>query len=79
MTVMFQIVEDASPPTPERFSSPLCSSVQPGAEQLFEYEDRIPLLRRVSADLQKNGSARPLMANLELDSPIPVQRITSPP
>ncbi|KAH8986843.1 hypothetical protein EDB92DRAFT_1217272 [Lactarius akahatsu] len=34
--------------------------------------DRIPFLRSVNADLQKNGSARHLMANLELDSPIPV-------
>ncbi|KAH9022680.1 hypothetical protein EDB85DRAFT_2293157 [Lactarius pseudohatsudake] len=35
-------------------------------------QDRIPFLRRVNADLQKNGSARHLMANLELDSPIHV-------
>ncbi|KAI9434170.1 hypothetical protein H4582DRAFT_1980781, partial [Lactarius indigo] len=35
-------------------------------------QDTIFLLRRVSADLQKNGAARHLMANLELDSPIPV-------
>ncbi|KAH9028019.1 hypothetical protein EDB83DRAFT_2319580 [Lactarius deliciosus] len=62
-------------------------SMRPSAEQLFEHEwlknhwglnkdlrpqDSIPFLRRVSADLQKNGAARHLMANLELDSPIPV-------
>ncbi len=35
-------------------------------------QDSIPFLRRVSADLQKNGAARHLIANLELDSPIPV-------
>ena len=34
-------------------------------------QDSIPFLRRVSADLQKNGVARHLMANLELDSPVP--------
>ena len=33
--------------------------------------DGIPFLRRVSADLQKNGVARYLIANLELDSPVP--------
>ncbi|KAI9435348.1 hypothetical protein H4582DRAFT_1817761 [Lactarius indigo] len=94
---MFQIVEDESPPIPERFSGPLVAflkecfhkdpSMRPSAEQLFEHEwlknhwglnkdlrpqDSIPFLRRVSADLQKNGAARHLMANLELDSPIPV-------
>ncbi|KAH8996588.1 hypothetical protein EDB83DRAFT_2534349 [Lactarius deliciosus] len=62
-------------------------SMRPSAEQLFEHEwlknhwglnkdlrpqDSIPFLRRVSADLQKNGAARHLMANLELDSQIPV-------
>ncbi|KAI9435345.1 Pkinase-domain-containing protein [Lactarius indigo] len=97
MTVMFRIVEDESPPIPERFSGPLVAflkecfhkdpSMRPSAEQLFEHEwlknhwglnkdlrpqDSIPFLRRVSADLQKNGAARHLMANLELDSPIPV-------
>ncbi|KAH9022694.1 hypothetical protein EDB85DRAFT_2293167 [Lactarius pseudohatsudake] len=51
MTVMFRIVEDESPPTPERFFSPLVaflkecfhegSSMQQSAEQLFEHEDRI--------------------------------------
>ncbi|KAH9001955.1 hypothetical protein EDB83DRAFT_2324513 [Lactarius deliciosus] len=96
-TVMFRIVEDESPPIPERFSGPLVAflkecfhkdpSMRPSAEQLFEHEwlknhwdlnkdlrpqDSIPFLRRVSADLQKNGAARHLMANLELDSPIPV-------
>ena len=34
-------------------------------------QDSIPFLRRVSADLQKNGVARHLIANLELDSPVP--------
>jgi serine/threonine protein kinase len=34
-------------------------------------QDSIPFLRRVSTDLQKNGVARHLMANLELDSPVP--------
>ncbi|KAH9032801.1 Pkinase-domain-containing protein [Lactarius pseudohatsudake] len=97
MTVMFRIVEDESPPIPERFSGPLVAflkecfhkdpSMRPSAEQLFEHEwlknhwglnkdlrpqDSIPFLRRVSADLHKNGAARHLMANLELDSPIPV-------
>ncbi|KAI9431376.1 kinase-like protein [Lactarius indigo] len=97
MTVMFRIVEDESPPIPERFSGPLVAflkgcfhkdpSMRPSAEQLFEHEwlknhwglnkdlrpqDSIPFLRRVSADLQKNGAARHLMAKLELDSPIPV-------
>ncbi|KAH9166008.1 hypothetical protein EDB89DRAFT_2076255 [Lactarius sanguifluus] len=97
MTVMFRIVEDESPPIPERFSGPLVAFLKecfhkdplmrPSAEQLFEHEwlknhwglnkdlrpqDSIPFLRRVSADLQKNGAARHLMANLELDSPIPV-------
>ncbi|KAH8997822.1 hypothetical protein EDB86DRAFT_2828677 [Lactarius hatsudake] len=48
LKVMFRIVEDESPPTPERFSSPLVaflkecfhksSSMQPSAEQQFEYE-----------------------------------------
>ncbi|KAH9028035.1 hypothetical protein EDB83DRAFT_2319588 [Lactarius deliciosus] len=117
-TVMFRIVEDESPPIPERFSGPLVAflkecfhkdpSMRPSTEQLFEHEwlknhwgleqgesgesqlrqkgkakfeyfskdlrpqDSIPFLRRVSADLQKNGAARHLMANLELDSPIPV-------
>ena len=33
-------------------------------------QDSIPFLRRVSADLQKNGVARHLMANLELESPV---------
>ncbi|KAI9434153.1 hypothetical protein H4582DRAFT_2060347 [Lactarius indigo] len=57
-------------------------SMRPSAEPLFEHEwlknhwglnkDSIPFLRRVSADLQKNGAARHLMANLELDSPIPM-------
>ncbi|KAN0138121.1 Protein kinase-like domain containing protein [Lactarius tabidus] len=61
-------------------------AMRPSAEQLFEHEwlknhwglnndlrpqDSIPFLRRVSADLQKNGVARHLMANLELDSPVP--------
>ncbi|KAH9014720.1 kinase-like domain-containing protein [Lactarius hengduanensis] len=82
MTVMFRIVEDESPPIPERFSGPLVAFLKkcfhkdpsrPSAEQLFEHEDlrpqdRIPFLRRVNADLQKNGSARHLMANIELDS-----------
>ncbi|KAH9022698.1 hypothetical protein EDB85DRAFT_1844312, partial [Lactarius pseudohatsudake] len=94
---MFRIVEDESPPIPERFSGPLVAflkecfhkdpSMRPSAEQLFEHEwlknhwglnkdmrpqDSIPFLRRVSADLQKNCAARHLMADLELDSPIPV-------
>ncbi|KAI9434161.1 hypothetical protein H4582DRAFT_2060355 [Lactarius indigo] len=57
-------------------------SMRPSAEQLFEHKwlknhwglnkYSIPFLRRVSADLQKNGAARHLMENLELDSPIPV-------
>ncbi|KAH9166011.1 kinase-like domain-containing protein [Lactarius sanguifluus] len=62
-------------------------SMRPSAEQLFEHEwlknhwglnkvlqpqDSIPFLRRVTADLQKNGAARHLMAYLEPDSPIPV-------
>jgi hypothetical protein len=34
-------------------------------------QDSIPFLRRVSADLQKTGMARHLMASLELDSPVP--------
>ena len=34
-------------------------------------QDSIPFLRRVSADLQKNGVARHLITNLELDSPVP--------
>ncbi|KAN0138154.1 hypothetical protein V8E53_004043 [Lactarius tabidus] len=61
-------------------------AMRPSAEQLFEHEwsknhwglnndlrppDSIPFLRRVSADLQKNGVVRHLMANLELDSPTP--------
>ncbi|KAH9020674.1 kinase-like domain-containing protein [Lactarius pseudohatsudake] len=83
-TVMFRIVEDKSPPTPERFSSPLVaflkecfhegSSMQPSAEQLFENEDLGPhtFPSAGKCRLQKNGSARQLMANIELDSPIPV-------
>ncbi|KAI9434159.1 hypothetical protein H4582DRAFT_2060353 [Lactarius indigo] len=62
-------------------------SMRPSAEQLFEHEllknhwglnmdlrpqDSIPFLRRVSANLQKNGAARHSMVNLELDSPVPV-------
>ncbi|KAH8996585.1 kinase-like domain-containing protein, partial [Lactarius deliciosus] len=48
MTVMFRIVEDESPPIPERFSGPLVAflkecfhkdpSMRPSAEQLFEHE-----------------------------------------
>ncbi|KAI9449935.1 Pkinase-domain-containing protein [Lactarius psammicola] len=62
-------------------------AMRPSAEKLFEHEwlknhwglnkdlrpqDSIPFLRRVSADLQKSGAARHLIANLELDSPIPM-------
>ncbi|KAF8265070.1 kinase-like domain-containing protein [Lactarius quietus] len=96
MTVMFRIVEDESPPIPERFSGPLLDflkecfhkdpAMRPSAEQLFEHEwlknhwglnndlrpqDSIPFLRRVSADLQKNGVQARHLANLELDSPVP--------
>ncbi|KAH8997819.1 hypothetical protein EDB86DRAFT_2775015, partial [Lactarius hatsudake] len=88
---MFRIVEDESPPTSERFSSPLVaflkecfhkgSSMQPSAEQQFEYErkakfedfskdlrprDKIRFLRWVSADLQKNGSARHLTCRISV-------------
>ncbi|KAH9024585.1 kinase-like domain-containing protein [Lactarius pseudohatsudake] len=97
MTVMFRIVEDESPPIPERFSGPLVAflkecfhkdpSMRPSAEQLFEHEwlknhwglnkdlrpqDSIPFLRPSERRPAKNGAARHLMANLELDSPIPV-------
>ena len=47
-TVMFRIVEDESPPIPERFSGPLLAflkecfhkdpAMRPSAEQLFEHE-----------------------------------------
>ncbi|KAH8996590.1 hypothetical protein EDB83DRAFT_2559153 [Lactarius deliciosus] len=55
-------------------------SMRPSAEQLFEHEwlknhwglNKHSFPSRVSADLQKNGGARHLMANLELDCPIPV-------
>ncbi|KAH9028016.1 hypothetical protein EDB83DRAFT_2319578 [Lactarius deliciosus] len=55
-------------------------SMRPSAGQLFEHEwlknhwglNKHSFPSRVSADLQKNGGARHLMANLELDSPIPV-------
>lgn len=61
-------------------------AMRPSAEELFEHEwlknhwglnkdlrpqDSIPFLRRVSADLQKNDATRHLIANLELDSPVP--------
>ena len=42
-----------------------------GSSKDLRPQDSIPFLRRVSADLQKNGVARHLMANLELDSPVP--------
>ncbi|KAH9022675.1 hypothetical protein EDB85DRAFT_1994652 [Lactarius pseudohatsudake] len=53
LTLMFRIVEDESPPIPERFFSPLVAFLKecfhkdpsrPSAEQLFEHEDRIAYL-----------------------------------